>query len=130
AATSPINLKGTQTYTYNVKNAGPDDATNVELTIPIPSALPTLFDVVSVNINGSPAGGACSGPPSIVCTLGTIINGTTTVITITGTSDIPTNSKQQTFSQTPTVTANPLSIVDGNGANNSATIPNLVQRQS
>jgi len=62
------------TFTIDVKNNGPDDATGLTVT----DNMPTMFAVTDIK----PDQGSCSGSSPIVCQLGNLANGADTKITI------------------------------------------------
>jgi len=64
----PVYENDTLTYTIWVYNYGPDDATGVTVT----DALPDGVSFVSANTSQ----GSCSGTSSVICSLGTVIEGT------------------------------------------------------
>jgi uncharacterized repeat protein (TIGR01451 family) len=63
------------TYVLTASNAGPDDATGVVVTDPLPSGL-TLVSVTSTQ-------GDCGGTATITCDLGTLADGASAEITLT-----------------------------------------------
>jgi len=67
AGASRVRTFSTVTYTLTVTNAGPDDAADVDVTVPIPPGV-TLGAV-------STSQGTCSGTASVVCALGSLANG-------------------------------------------------------
>jgi uncharacterized repeat protein (TIGR01451 family) len=75
ASNTPSAQTGTSvTYTITVRNAGPSDATNVQVTDPLPSGLGLL--------SVAPGQGSCTGGATVTCRLGTIRNGGSVVVTI------------------------------------------------
>jgi len=78
---------GRLTYTLVVTNNGPDTATNVTLTDPIPMYSPASFGrpatTVAAGISaGSTGGESCAGTSTITCSLGSIANGASKTVTI------------------------------------------------
>jgi uncharacterized repeat protein (TIGR01451 family) len=65
-----------ETYTATISNAGPDTATNVSLTASLPTGI--------IPINVTPAPGCVFDLPGTMvnCTLGSILNGGSTIVTI------------------------------------------------
>lgn len=61
-------------YTITVTNSGPDSATNVTVTDPVPAGT-TL-------VSSSSTQGTCSGTTSVTCSVGTLASGGTATITI------------------------------------------------
>jgi uncharacterized repeat protein (TIGR01451 family) len=74
AAPSPVAKLGTVTYTFTVKNNGPQAAANASLHVDVPDGL------AGVNAVGT----GCSAGGSVNCSLGTIVKGASKVVTITG----------------------------------------------
>ncbi|MDX1582793.1 MAG: IPTL-CTERM sorting domain-containing protein [Thermoanaerobaculia bacterium] len=94
------------TYTLNLVNNGPEDATGVTLTDSLPSG--ATFDSVSSSQ------GSCSHSEGVVsCSLGTILNGGTATVTITV---VPTRDGEITNSVTVAS-----DLADPDSTNNSAT---------
>jgi uncharacterized protein len=93
---SPPNPRGGQplTITVTVTNFGPADATNVVLTDNTPPGM----NLTSV----TPSQGTCSGNPTVVCQLGTILNGGSATVSIVLTP--PANGGA--FSNTASVVSN------------------------
>ena len=65
---------GTITYTITVSNAGPQPATNVVVTDPIPAG--TTF------VSATPSQGTCSGTTTVICNIGTLANPGSATITL------------------------------------------------
>jgi len=105
-STGVILLGQTLVYTLEVTNLGPDPATSVVLTDPLPASL----QLVSAN----PDQGSCSGTTTITCNLGTVNVGTIEVVlqvTPISVGTVMNTAQVTTFA------------VDNNIANNSATSP-------
>ncbi len=92
-------------YTLVVTNHGPNTATGVTVTDPLPSNF-TLS-------TATPTQGSCSGTTTVTCALGTILNGASVTITIHG-----TGHTAGTLTNTATVSGNETDPVP---ANNSST---------
>lgn len=109
-APDPVTAGTQLTYTANITNIGPSDATGVTLSLPLPAN--TSF------VSGSVAGGGnCSGSPVVMCTLtGSVVAGGARAVNITVlvAASTPTGS---TISATVTVGAG---SPDPNLGNNSA----------
>lgn len=95
-------------YTIQVTNAGPSDATSVVMTDPLPAA----FQFTSV----SAPGWSCSGTTTIQCTMLSLALSATSTITINGTIAASTPASQ--ISNTATITS---STSDPTSTNNGAT---------
>jgi uncharacterized repeat protein (TIGR01451 family) len=108
------------TYTVAVTNKGPDDATNVELTVTLPSTV-TL-------VSAMPDAGTCTSTVTLDCDLGNIAKGASPVLT----TIVVKTSALGTLRTTANVTADQPDI---NPLNNretettEATLPNLVVRK-
>ncbi len=63
-APDPVRVGETLGYTITVTNKGPDPATNVQLTDPLPGSL--------VVLSATPSQGSCATTPIVSCSLGTI----------------------------------------------------------
>jgi uncharacterized repeat protein (TIGR01451 family) len=90
----PVPSGGTLTYTINVSNNGPDDATGVVLTDTIPAS--------STFVSRSTTKGTCSGTTTVTCNIGALANGESAVVTIVVTA--PTTAG--TISNTADATRN------------------------
>jgi uncharacterized repeat protein (TIGR01451 family) len=113
-APDPVDAGSAITYTAVVSNAGPQPATGVTITMPLPPD--TSF--VSGSVSG---GGACTGSP-IVCTVsGSIASGDSRTATIV--LDVAPSAIDGT---TITATANAASAADPNAANDSASATTTV----
>jgi len=102
---SPTYEPGQQiTFTITVTNAGPNDATGVEVTDVLPAG--------TTYVSATPSAGACVGTTTVVCTFPTIVNGASETIAL-----VVTANGSTTITNTATVTA-----VEGdpNPANNAA----------
>lgn len=99
----PVLPTGTLTYTVDVANAGPSDATGVDGTFTLPAGL------TFVSTSG------CSGDPTGVpsCSLGTIAAGSSASYTVTATVDASTSG---TVTATASVTSTVTDTVPGNNA--------------
>jgi large repetitive protein len=90
-------------YTLVVSNHGPGTATGVTVTDPLPSQF-QLSSAVSTQ-------GTCSGTTTVICNVGTMVNGANVTITLTGKVVAPF-----TFTNTATVTINEADAVASNNA--------------
>lgn len=102
----PVPSGGTLTYTINVDNNGPDDATGVILTDTIPAG--TTF------VSRATTKGSCSGTTTVTCNIGALANGeraTVTIVVIAPTTAGTINNTVSTTRNEP----------DTNSANNSDT---------
>ncbi len=70
----PVPAGGQLTYTLNVANNGPDDATGVQIV----NTLPAGVSLISV----TPSQGSCAGASTIVCSLGNIDNNASSTVVI------------------------------------------------
>jgi uncharacterized repeat protein (TIGR01451 family) len=91
------------TYTVTITNAGPDDATGVVMTDPLPAGM-TL-----VSLQASQ--GDCSGTDTVTCNLGTVANGASATLILTVISQESGNVVNQASVAS--------SSIDLNDANNS-----------
>jgi uncharacterized repeat protein (TIGR01451 family) len=108
----PVVLGNDLTYTITVTNSGPDAATGVTMTDPLPASM----NFVSV----TSASGSCSESSGAVnCDLGTLAPGTAATITIKVTPTVTTPSAADAISNTATVTGDAF-VVDPKITNNSA----------
>jgi len=104
ASVSSINVGQSFHYTLLVVNHGPGTATGVTVTDP----LPPNFQLSSATSTQ----GSCSGTTTVTCNVGTMLNGASVTITITGTV-----TSSGTLANTATVTINE---ADGVISNNSS----------
>lgn len=70
----PIVAGGTLTYSLTISNSGPDAATSVTTSDPLPGSV-TLVSVTASQ-------GSCSGASSVTCDLGTVASGDSATVTI------------------------------------------------
>ena len=108
---NPVGTASTLEYTVNVANAGPDPATGVTVTDPLPAGTAFLTSTTSQ--------GACSAGTTVSCTLGSLAAAGSATITI----DVTSPATPGTVTNTATVAANES---DPNPANNSATVADAV----
>lgn len=102
----PTPAGGQLTYTLNVANNGPDDATGVQVTNTLPAGV-TLLSV-------TPSQGTCSGTSVLTCNLGAIANNASSTIQIVVT--VPNIATTLTNTVTST-----RQEPDTNSSNNNAT---------
>ncbi|MEO8585279.1 MAG: IPTL-CTERM sorting domain-containing protein [Acidobacteriota bacterium] len=108
----PVRAGQNLTYTLVVTNRGPNDATGVTVTDPLPASV-TL-------VSAAPSQGGCSGTTTITCALGGLARGSSATITIVvsvSAAAVPS------ITNTASVTANE---TDPNPGDNSATAPTTV----
>jgi uncharacterized repeat protein (TIGR01451 family) len=74
-----VSVGATFTYELTINNGGPDDATGVVVTDPLPAGL-TLLSATSTQ-------GDCGGTDTITCNLGALANGAAAMVTITVQAD-------------------------------------------
>ena len=110
-----VPVGGTVTWTLNVTNGGPNTATGVTVSDPIPAGM-TLTSATTTW-----PGGSCSGNPLVTCSLGTMVNGATATITIAA-----VNNGAGTKSNTASVASSPATDFDPDTTNNSATATTTV----
>ena len=110
ASTGSPNPGATFTYTFQVKNSGPNPATASTLT----DALPVGTGFVSAAANGVP--GACSIADTVVsCNLGDLASGGQATVAIAVTAPLAAGA----FANTGSAAS---SVVDPNAANNAVTV--------
>lgn len=105
-----VAVGGTVTYTINVTNGGPNKATGVTVSDPLPPGM-TLTSATTTW-----PGGSCTGNPLVMCSLGTMNSGATATITIAA-----VNNTASTKSNVASVTSSTATDFDPNTTNNSAT---------
>jgi uncharacterized repeat protein (TIGR01451 family) len=96
-------LGQTISYTLVVANHGPGTATGVTVNDPLPPQF-QLSSAVSTQ-------GTCSGTTTVICNVGTMVNGANVTITLTGKVVLPNN-----FTNVATVTINESDAVVSNNA--------------
>ena len=113
-APDPVTEGSQLTYTIEVRNDGPDDATNSVVADELPS--PSDVDAVLF----TPTQGTCNqqGNQPVTCSLGTLASGATATVTI-----VVTPKKAGTITNSASVTSD---VADPNAANNSATVTTTV----
>jgi uncharacterized repeat protein (TIGR01451 family) len=111
ASTATVTVGETFDYVLTVINNGPDTATNVVVSDP----LPANFSLISA----SSTQGSCTGTTTITCNVGTMLDGATVTITITGTV-----TTTPSLSNTATVTASETDPVPANNVSTLALGPN------
>jgi large repetitive protein len=101
ASDMTLSVGQTFNFTLVVTNNGPDTATNVVVTDPLPPQF--------VLQTASSTQGTCSGTSTVTCNVGTMLDGATVTITLTGSANGPgtlVNTASVTSDQTETVITN------------------------
>jgi uncharacterized repeat protein (TIGR01451 family) len=106
----PVVIGSNLTYTLTVANGGPSTATGVILSDTLPGNV--------TYVSATPNQGTCSGTSTVICTLGSLANGASVVVTIA-----VTPISAGTLSNTATISGNE---TDPNTANNSVTTTTTV----
>ncbi len=106
AAPNPVTVGQTLTYTLNVANAGPSDATGTVLSDQLPAGVSLA--------SATPSQGACSGTTTVSCSLGTVPAGGSASVVL---QVIP--NAAGTLTDSANVTSG---VTDPNPANNSASV--------
>lgn len=104
-APDPVFVGQPLTYTLTMRNNGPNNATGVTVTDPLPGGV--------VFVSAAANQGGCSGTATVTCSLGTLANGASATVTI-----VVTPTFVGALSNTATVAGSPS---DPNPGNNSAT---------
>ncbi|MGH9644385.1 MAG: beta strand repeat-containing protein [Terriglobales bacterium] len=129
-ATNPVSLAGTLTYSVALKNAGPDDATSVQVAFTLPTSGYTYLT--------NSGFGSCSQTTNVItCQIaGTIANAATPSFTLSVTPDPAsvTTSVPPTVVSTSATVSSTVVVDDGTsgapGANNSKSRNSNVARRS
>jgi uncharacterized repeat protein (TIGR01451 family) len=106
AAPNPVTVGQTLTYTLNVSNAGPSDATGTVLSDQLPAGVSLA--------SAQPTQGACSGTTTLSCSLGTVPAGGSASVVL----QVIANAAG-TLTDTASVTSG---VTDPNPANNNASV--------
>ena len=109
ASTGSPNPGAAYSYTFQVRNSGPETAAAATLT----DALPAGVGYVSATVNGASA--ACSSLATVSCDLGDLASGGQATVVVNVTAPLAVG----TFSNTGTAGS---SVADPNSANNSVTV--------
>ena len=80
------------TYTMNVTNTGPQDATNVTLTDPLPASM--------TFVSATPSQGTCTGTTTVSCNLGAMVSPSRATLSL-----VVTPTQAGSFTNTVTVAA-------------------------
>lgn len=130
SSANPVSLAGTLTYTVNVKNAGPDDATGVKVAFTLPTSGFTY-------LTNSGFGSCAQAAAVITCQIsGTVANAATPSFTLSVTPDpaSATTSVPPTVVSTSATVSSTVVVDDGTsgapGANNTATRNSNIARRS
>jgi uncharacterized repeat protein (TIGR01451 family) len=107
ATPNPVLTGGALKYTLTVTNHGPDPATGVIVTDPLPAGLAAT--------SATPGQGTCSIGSPVSCNLGTLASGQSVPVTVTA----AVTAIQGTLVNTPSLTSN---VADPNSGNNSITL--------
>ena len=98
------------TYTMNVSNTGPQDATNVTVTDPLPASM--------TFVSATPSQGTCSGTTTVTCNLGAMPSPSQATLTV-----VVTPTQAGSFTNTATIAATEPDLAT---ANNSASVTTTV----
>ncbi|MCU1285960.1 MAG: Cell surface protein [Acidobacteriales bacterium] len=131
-APNPVSLAGPLTYTYSIKNNGPDTALNVNSTI-----VHTSTAIASALLVGTPTNATCAiNANNVDCSVASIANGATVVVTVPITPPVltamtgPTAASSGALGATATL-AGQVSTTDTTAGNNASNaISTTLQRQS
>ncbi len=120
-----ITSDGRLTYTLVVTNNGPDAATNVTLTDPIPMYSAASFGRPATTVGatvttGSTGGESCAGTSTMTCALGSIASGASKTITVT------VDRPMQSGTWVNTASAFSSDVGDPNRANNTGSATAIV----
>ena len=118
ASTGSPNAGASYSYTFQVKNAGPDVAATAALT----GALPAGADYIGATVNGI-AGGCDVAGTALTCALGDLPSGSQAVVVVTLGAPVTVGS----YTLTASATATP---ADPNTGNNSVSITIQVKAPS
>lgn len=110
-APDPVTIGENVTYTITVTNNGPDTATGVTVTDPLPAG--------SALVSASASQGSCSGTTTVSCDLGSLANGASATVTI-----VVMTTAVGTLSNTAAASA---STADPTSANNAASAATTVK---
>jgi uncharacterized repeat protein (TIGR01451 family) len=107
ATPNPVTSGGALKYTLTVTNHGPDPATGVIVTDPLPAGLAAT--------SATPGQGTCTLGSPVSCNLGTLASGQSVPVTLTAV----VTAAQGTLVNTPSLTSG---VADPNPGNNSVTM--------
>ncbi|MBI3608409.1 MAG: DUF11 domain-containing protein, partial [Nitrospirae bacterium] len=108
----PLLVGQNLTYTITVTNLGPNSATGVTVTDPLPAG--------ATFVSSSSSQGSCSGTSTVTCSVGILGNGASAIVTIVVT---PTAAAAGTLSNTASVSSG---VSDPTSGNNSSTASTTV----
>ena len=108
---STVNRLSNLTYTVNVKNSGPANATGVVVTDTLPSSM--------TFVSASSSQGSCGGTATLTCNLGSMASGANAKVTI-----VVQPRTKGTYTNTVSVRS---SAPDSNAANDSASVATRVK---
>ena len=122
ASPSPVAIGNVATFTYSVKNLGPDSSTGAVLTIPVPAASAGATVGTFTSTSGSCAATGSTGSQVETCTLGTVAKDASATITVGLTPTVITStSGGNTTTSIPSAVSMGGHVLPGN----SAVDPNL-----
>jgi uncharacterized repeat protein (TIGR01451 family) len=110
----PVTVGNNLTYTLKVHNGGPDAASAVTLSDPLPSGL-TL-------VSASSTKGTCSGTTTVSCNIGTVNSGTANDVTVTIVATVGAGAASSITNTATVTTSTPDPVTSNNQASAQTTV--------